>query len=71
MPLRQDTTNLTLCFPPSFGLLVFVFFYVALTCPKEYGKWHVIYKRFNRWVKDGIIEKLFRELHANGIVGFV
>ena len=52
-------------------MLVFVFFYVALTCPKEYGKWHVIYKRFNRWVKDGIIEKLFRELHANGIVGFV
>jgi transposase len=36
--------------------------------PKEYGKWHVIYKRFNRWVKDGIIEKLFRELHDQGIV---
>ena len=36
--------------------------------PKEYGKWHVIYKRFNRWVKDGIIERLFRELHANRIV---
>ena len=36
--------------------------------PKEYGNWHVIYKRFNRWVKDGIIDRLFRELHANGIV---
>ena len=24
--------------------------------PKEYGNWHVIYKRFNRLVKDGIIE---------------
>jgi len=36
--------------------------------PKEYGNWHVIYKRFNRWVKDRIIERLFRELHANGIV---
>jgi len=35
--------------------------------PKEYGNWHVIYKRFNRWAKDGIIERLFRELHANGI----
>jgi len=35
--------------------------------PKEYSKWHVIYKRFNRWVKDGIIERPFRELHANGI----
>jgi len=35
--------------------------------PKEYGKRHVIYKRFNRWVKNGIIERLFRELSANGI----
>ena len=37
--------------------------------PKEYGSRHVIYKRFNRRVKDGIIERLFRELHAGGIVG--
>jgi len=36
--------------------------------PKEYGKWHVIYKRFNRRVKDGIIEKLFRELHVQGVM---
>jgi len=35
--------------------------------PKEYGNWHVIYKRFNRWVKAGIIERLFRELHVQGI----
>jgi len=34
---------------------------------KEYGNWHVIYKRFNRWVKAGIIDKLFRELHVQGI----
>jgi transposase len=32
--------------------------------PKEYGNWHVVYKRFNRWVKDGVIENLFRELHV-------
>ena len=32
--------------------------------PKEYGNWHVIYKRFNRWVKAGIIDNLFRELHV-------
>jgi len=36
--------------------------------PKEYGNWHVIYKRFNRWVKAGIIEKLFRELHVGNIL---
>lgn len=35
--------------------------------PKEYGKWHVIYKRFNRWVKAGIMNKLFQELHVQGI----
>jgi transposase len=32
--------------------------------PKEYGNWHVIYKRFNRWVKAGIMGKLFQELHV-------
>ena len=36
--------------------------------PKEYGNWHVIYKRFNRWGKDGIIERLFRELHVQGVM---
>ena len=35
--------------------------------PKEYGKWHPIYKRFNRWVKAGVIEKLFQELHVQSI----
>jgi len=35
--------------------------------PKVYGNWHVIYKRFNRWVKAGVINKLFRELHAQGV----
>ena len=38
--------------------------------PKEYGNWHVIYKRFNRWVKAGIIAKLFQELHVEGIAEF-
>ena len=35
--------------------------------PKEYGYWHVIYKRFNRWVKAGIINRLFEELHVQGV----
>jgi transposase len=34
--------------------------------PKEYGKWHAIYKRYHRWVKQGVIEKSFRELHVQG-----
>jgi transposase len=35
--------------------------------PKEYGNWHVIYKRFHRWVETGVIEKLFRELHVQKV----
>ena len=36
--------------------------------PKVYGNWHVIYKRFNRWVKAGVINNLFQELHVQNIV---
>jgi transposase len=35
--------------------------------PKEYGKWHPIYKRFNRWVKTGVIQRLFIEIAAQGL----
>ena len=35
--------------------------------PKEYGNWHVIYKRFRRWVEAGIINKLFEELHVQKV----
>jgi len=35
--------------------------------PKEYGSWNAVYKRFNRWVKAGIINRLFQELHVNGV----
>ena len=36
--------------------------------PKEYGYWHVIYKRFRRWVEAGVIDGLFRELHVQDIL---
>ena len=36
--------------------------------PKEYGKWHPIYKRFNRWVTAGVIKKMFVELHVQNIL---
>jgi len=35
--------------------------------PKEYGNWHVIYKRFRYWLEHGYIERLFRELCIQNI----
>lgn len=36
--------------------------------PKEYGNWHTIYIRFNRWSKNGTIDKIFEELQKQNII---
>ncbi|MCM1330546.1 MAG: transposase [Ruminococcus sp.] len=36
--------------------------------PKEYGKWNTIYKRFNRWVKNGVIERIFTAMQTEKII---
>jgi len=33
--------------------------------PKEYGNWNTVYKRFARWSKLGIFEKLFEHLSSD------
>jgi transposase len=32
--------------------------------PKEYGDWHVIYVRANRWAEKGIMEGIYRMLRG-------
>ena len=36
--------------------------------PKEYGDWHVIYVRINRWAKKGVLERVFLRLQQTGII---
>lgn len=37
--------------------------------PKTYGNWNSIYKRVNRWAKEGILQKIFEFLYAEQIMG--
>lgn len=36
--------------------------------PEKYGKWHTIYVRFNRWSKNGTIDRIFEELQTQNII---
>ncbi len=36
--------------------------------PKEYGDWHVIYVRVNRWAKKGVLQAAFLKLQQTGII---
>lgn len=36
--------------------------------PKCYGKWNTIYKRVNRWAKDGVLQRVFIALQKEGII---
>jgi len=36
--------------------------------PKEFGDWHTIYTRFNRWCKNGTLDKIFIALQAKNII---
>ena len=37
--------------------------------PKEYGNWHTIYMRMNRWSKNGVLDRIFIALQTEGIIG--
>lgn len=36
--------------------------------PKEYGNWHVIYVRVNRWAKKGVLQEAFVRLQQMRII---
>jgi len=36
--------------------------------PKEYGNWHTIYVRLNRWSKNGTLERIFEALQNEGVI---
>ena len=36
--------------------------------PGRFGKWDTIYRRFNRWAKSGVMERVFLALQAEKLV---
>jgi transposase len=36
--------------------------------PKEFGNWHTIYTKLNRWTKNGLLEKIFLYLQNIGMI---
>lgn len=36
--------------------------------PKEFGNWHTIYTRLNRWCKNGTLAKVFAALQEENII---
>ena len=36
--------------------------------PEKYGRWHTVYVKFNRWSKDGTLERIFEAMQNEGII---
>ena len=36
--------------------------------PREFGNWHTIYVRLNRWAKAGVLERIARELQQQELL---
>ena len=36
--------------------------------PSEFGKWQTIYKKFSRWAKSGVMQRIFAALQAEEII---
>lgn len=36
--------------------------------PEQFGKWHTVYMRMNRWCKNGVLQRLFEALQQEGVI---
>ena len=36
--------------------------------PRQFGRWHTIYTRMNRWSKSGVLDRVFAELQREQIL---
>lgn len=36
--------------------------------PKEFGNWHTVYVRMNRWAKNGVLDRVFVELQKQQMI---
>jgi len=36
--------------------------------PKQFGNWHTIYTRMNRWAKSGVLDRIFTQLQQAQII---
>ena len=36
--------------------------------PREFGSWSTIYKKFSRWAKNGVLQRIFAALQAEEII---
>lgn len=55
------------------GLINAILYVVENGCkwrslPKEYGNWHSVYVRVNRWSKNGVLQRVFEGLQREGII---
>ena len=37
--------------------------------PESFGNWHSIYVRFDRWSENGVLERVYKALSAEGLMG--
>jgi transposase len=78
---REQYERIADCFPRQRGNVSFdnlqvlnAFLYVAehgckwRGLPKDFGNWHTIYTRMNRWSKNGILGRIFERLQHEQIL---